>query len=246
MIMLSRLIRVGVVLLLSVLALPAVANAQLTSPNYSIDEVMIGTGGDPELCSTAYCAQQSTGGTSGQAESTNFGLLAGFGTPDEPSLAVSVTNNDVDLGVLNTSSPAAASANFTVSSYLSSGYIVRINGDTPTNETGAGTHSLDDMDGAGGSIPGVEQFGINLRANTNPGIGTNPVQYPDSSFSYGTPTTAYNQVDIFKYQDGDIIAESTQETGQTQYTMSIIANVATSTPGGRYQTVLVIQAIATF
>lgn len=246
MFMLSRVLRAGVVLVLSIIAVPAVAHAQLTSPNYSIEEIMIGTGGDPNLCSNSYCAQQSVGGTGGEVSSDNFGLLAGFGSPDEPSLAVSVTNNIVDLGVLNTSSPSAASANFTVSSYLSNGYIVRINGKTPTNVTGAGTHSLDAMDGAGGSIPGVEQFGINLRANTNPGIGVNPVQFPDSSFAYGTPTTAYNQPDVFKYEDGDIIAESDVETGQTTYTMSIIANVANSTPGGRYQTILTIQAIATF
>ncbi len=231
-------------LALTLLAVPAVANAQLSSPNYSIDEVMLGTGGDPELCSTSYCAQQSTGGTSGQVGSTNYLAQAGFGTPGEPTLAVTVSNNIVDLGVLNTSSPAAASANFTVSSYLSGGYIVRIHGIPPTNNSG--NHSLDAMDGAGGSVPGVEQFGINLVTNSTPGIGASPVQYPDSSFSYGAPTTSYGQADVFKFENGDIVAESDQESGQTQYTMSIIANVATSTPGGRYATTLVVQAIATF
>lgn len=244
--MFKRFGRAGVILALVLLGVPAVAHAQLSSPSYELEEIFVGHGGDPELCSDDYCAQQSLGGTSGSVESSQYGILAGFGTPDEPTLSISISNYLVDLGVLNTSGTAAESANFAISSYLSSGYVVRINGQTPTNVSGAGTHSLDAMDGAGGSIPGVEQFGINLRANTNPGIGTNPVQYPDSSFSYGTPTTAYNQVDIFKYEDGDIIAESTQETGQTQYTMSIIANVANSTPGGQYQTVLVIQAIATF
>lgn len=231
-------------LALCLFALPTIANAQLSSPGYQLEEMMIGTGGDPELCSDSYCAQQSSGGTGGQASSNGYGIQAGFGTPDEPTLVVVVTNNAVDLGVLNSSSPSAASVNFSVSSYLSGGYIVRVHGESPTNNSNG--HFLDPMDGAGGSIPGVEQFGINLVANSNPGIGANPVQQPSGDFAYGTPTTAYNQEDVFKYEDGDTIAESGEETGQTDYTMSIIANVANSTPGGRYQTILVIQAIASF
>ena len=206
---------------------------------------MIGTGGDPELCSDSFCAQQSSGSlVGGNASSNGYGIQAGFGSPDEPTLVVAVTNNVVDLGVLNTSSPAAASANFSASSYLSNGYVVRVHGSPPTNNSGG--HTLDAMDGAGGSVPGVEQFGINLVANSNPGIGANPMQEPDDTFSFGAPTTAYGQEDVFKYEDGDVIAESTTATGQTNYTMSIIANVANSTPGGRFRTVLVIQVITMF
>lgn len=243
--MISRFIRAIVVVALAVMAMPALAYAQLESPNYSLEEMMIGTGGDPELCSDSFCAQQSAGSlVGGNASSNGYGIQAGFGNSDEPTLVVAVTNNFVDLGVLNTSSPAAASANFSTSSYLSNGYVVRVHGNPPSNSSGG--HTLDAMDGAGGSVPGVEQFGINLVANSTPGIGANPVQVPDSSFSYGAPTIAYGQEDVFKYEDGDIIAESTTETGQTNYTMSIIANVANSTPGGRYRTVLVVQAIAMF
>lgn len=242
--MYSRFLRGLGVLALLLLAVPAVASAQLNSPNYSVEEVIIGTGGDPELCSDNFCSQQSTGGTGGRVSSDNFFAEGGFGTPGDPVLAVSVSNNVIDLGVLNTSTTSAASANFSVINYLSSGYIVRVHGNPPTNSSGG--HTLDPMDGAGGSVPGVEQFGINLVSNSTPGIGANPVQIPDDTFSFGTPTTAYNQEDTFKYEDGDIIASSNTETGQTNYTMSVIANVATSTPGGRYQTTLVIQAIATF
>lgn len=231
---------------MALVALPAAVHAQINSPGFQVDEVMIGTGGDPEICSDGYCALQSAGGTGGSASSNNYGLQAGFGSPDEPTLVVVVTNNVIDLGVLNSSSTAAASANFSVSTYLSAGYVVRIHGNSPRNVSGSANHTLDAMDGAGGSIPGIEQFGINLRANTVPGIGVDPIQFPDDSFAYGSPTTAYNQPDIYKYEDGDTIAESNAESGQTDYTISIIANVATITPGGRYQTTLVIQAIATF
>ncbi len=231
---------------LALLAMPVLAHAQLESPNYQIDEVFIGSGGELEACSDEFCAQQSAGGTGGSSSSDNYGILAGFSSPDEPTLSIIVSNNLIDLGVLNNSSTAAASANFSVSNYLSDGYVVRVLGNSPTNVSGPGTHSLTALNSPNPSTPGTEQFGINLVANTTPGIGTNPIQQPDSSFSYGEPAVGYDQADYFKYVDGDIIAESSRESGQTDFTMSIIANIATTTPGGRYQTVLVVQAIATF
>lgn len=244
--MVSKLWRAGLLVVLGVLAVPAIASAQLTSPNYEIDEVFIGNGGELEACGTAYCAEQSAGGIGGESSSANFGAQAGFGTPGEPTLSVTVSNYNVDMGVLSSSSTSAASANFSVANYLSEGYVVRIFGNTPTNTTGPGTHSLTPLNSPNPSQIGVEQFGINLVANSTPGIGANPVQVPDNNFSYGIPAVGYDQEDYFKYVNGDIIAESDQETGQTDYTMSIISNISTSTPGGRYQTILVVQAVAVF
>lgn len=243
----SRAIRTGIVLFMSLVAMPALAHAQYTSPNYNIDEIFIGTGGELDACGTVYCADQILGGTAvGNTNSSNFRGEAGFGTPGEPTLDVSVTNTTIDLGVLNASSTAAASSNFSVKNYLSNGYVVKIYGNTPTNYSGAGTHSLTALNSPSTSSPGTEQFGINLVANTTPGIGANPSQDPDSSFSFGTAAAGYNTADNFKYVDEDIIAQSTQSSGETDFTISIIANVATSTPGGQYVTTLVVQAIATF
>lgn len=244
--MISRLLRAGVFVLLAVVMMPAVAYAQLNSPNYQVDEVFIGSGGELEACGNQYCSQQSVGGTGGESSSDNYGIMAGFGTPDEPTLSVIVNNDVIDLGVLSIDSPSAASTSFSVSNYLTDGYVVRINGSPPVNVSGPSSVPLTPLNSPNPSIPGTEQFGINLVANSDPGIGVNPVQLPDSSFSYGLPTVAYGQENNFKYVDGDIIAESLRESGQTDYTMSIIANIATTTPGGRYRTVLVVQAIATF
>ncbi len=244
--MIRSVFRAGLVLALLVLSVPAFASAQFTSPGYEIDEIFLGSGGELDACSDDFCADQSLGGVSGNVSSPNYILEGGFGTPGEPSIAVTVSNTTVDLGVLNISGTAAASSNFTVTSYLTAGYIVRINGNPPTNSTGLGTHSLTPLNAPNPSIPGEEQFGINLVANSEPGIGANPVQYPDDTFAYGEPEIGYDQEDYFKYVSGDIVAKSEVETGQTYYTMSIIANIAANTPGGRYQTVLVVQAIATF
>ncbi|MDQ3123549.1 MAG: hypothetical protein M3Q14_02615 [bacterium] len=243
----SRVLRAGLVLVLAALLAPAAVSAQFESTNYEINEVLIGTGGEIDACGTAYCADQSAGSLGvGNANSTNYRADTGYFTEADEQLEVTVTNTNIDLGVLNTSGTAAQSANFSVKNYLSSGYIVKVYGDTPTNYTGPGTHALTALNSPSASAIGTEQFGINLVSNTTPGIGTNPQQIPDSSFSYGQASVGYNTADTFKYIDGDTIAQSNQATGQTNYTMSIIANVATSTPGGQYVTTLVIQVIATF
>jgi hypothetical protein len=239
--------RVGLVLGLVLLAIPAFASAQYTSTDYKIDEIFIGGGGELDACGTDFCADQILGGlATGDTASTDFQAQGGFGTPGEPTLEMIVTNYIIDLGVLNTSGTAAASSNFSVSNYLSNGYVVKIYGDTPTNLTGAGTHALTALNSPSASTPGTEQFGINLVANATPGIGANPSQVPDNTFSFGEAATGYDTPDYFKYVDEDIIAESNQSTGITDFTISIIANVATSTPGGQYVTTLVVQAIATF
>lgn len=245
----SRWFRAGVVAALSflVMALPGIVNAQYTSPNYEINEIFIGTGGELEACSASYCSAQILGGTAvGNTSSNSFRADGGFGTPGEPVLAVSVFNTVIDFGILNTSTTAAATANFNVKNYLSHGYVVRIYGDPPTNYTGPGTYSLTALNSPSIPQPGVEQFGVNLVANTSPGIGADPVQVPDNTFSYGAASAGYNTSNNFKYVDGDIFAESTISTGETDYTLSIIANIANSTRGGQYMTTLVVQAIATF
>ncbi len=242
----SRIVRLGVVTLLLLLAVPAVTYAQHTSPNFRVDEIFIGGGGELDACSDEYCADQSIGGTAvGGTSSENFQTDGGFGTPGEPFIEVSVSNYLIDLGVLNTSGTAAASANFRVINYLTDGYVVKIYGATPTNSSGA-QHALTALNSPSLSQPGTEQFGINLVANSNPGIGANPSLSPDETFSFGEAAPGYNTEDHFKFVSGDIIAQSERDSGETGYTISIIANISNATPGGQYKTVLVVQAIATF
>ncbi len=236
-------------LALAILILPVIAHAQYTSPSYEINEIFIGGGGELEACSSSFCSRQSIGETAvGATGSGNFSAQAGFNTTDVEVLAVSVSNGNIDLGVLNTSGTAAASANFSIKNYLTNGYVVKIYGDAPTNRTGPGTIALTALNSPSVSQAGTEQFGINLVANATPGIGVNPQQIPNDSpaFSYGQAAAGYNTADYFKYVNGDTVALSNSSTGQTDFTVSIIANIASSTRGGQYRTTLVVLVISTF
>ncbi len=137
---------------------------------------------------------------------------------------------------------------FSVKTYLASGYIVQIASDPPDN---GGTHQLNTMSGPSLSSPGTEQFGINLVANTTAcgspqNIGADPVQVPDSTFSYGTAASGYDQCGKFKYNKGDVIAQSTKSSGETDYTISFLYNISTGTTDGIYVYHGVIVATSTF
>lgn len=232
----------GALVAVSVTLMSASVYAQSTSNNYRVNEFFFGTGGELEACSDSYCSKQAAGETTvGSASSDNFMVQAGFNTSDVPLLEVAV-NGSVDFGVLSPNSTATGFATVQVRTYLASGYTMRVVGPAPSISNA----SLDGALSPTAVIPGTEQFGINLRANTSPLVGADVVQVPDNSFSFGLPSTDYNTPDAFMYQDGDTVAYSASSSGQTNYTISMIANMSPTTPAGRYTTSLSIVVTSTF
>lgn len=226
----------------SLVALSSVAAAQSTSTNYRVDEYFFGSGGELEACSDEYCAKQSAGElAAGHTASANYQAQVGFNTSDTPVLEVAV-NGDVNFGVLDSETTATGTANVQVRTYLANGYNMVIAGTAPK----INAHTLDTSVFSEASAPGTEQFGINLVDNASPDIGDDPEQVPDSSFSFGFPNGNYSVADEFMYQDGAIVASSNSSSGQTNYTLSFIANIANDTPAGIYTTDLSVVVISQF
>jgi len=201
------------------------------STNYQINEDFVGGLGGTYSSSTNYQSIDS-GGTPavGDSASTNYQIKSGATTTDDPNLSFAVNTGSVSLGALSTGTTATATATFNVMNYTSYGYIVQVFGATPTYSG----HSLTAMSGTT-SVVGSEQFGINLAANTLPiNFGADPVQVPNSSFSYGTAATGYNTANTYRYTSGDTIAQATKSSGQTTYTIAYVANMAGNTPPGAY------------
>jgi hypothetical protein len=219
--------------------------AQSASTNYKVEETFFGTGGELDASSSNYMAKQSAGElTVGSAASNNYQFQGGFNTSDTPVLEFAVNGGTYDLGILDASAPGAVTATFTIRNYLSSGYVVTVNGTPPTLSDN--THTLTTMNSFAGSTPGTEQFGVNLADNSNPDVGANPSQLPDSTFSFGQAVAGYDTPNQFKFIDGDTIAFSSKSSGQTSFALSIIANVARETPAGQYGGKLNIQVVPTF
>jgi hypothetical protein len=230
-----RLIIIVFLTLGSVVVSEALASAQGSSSNFRIDESFIGPGGNIDSGSTNYQFQsgQQSVGNAGVVEgsSSNFRTQGGFTTTSDPTLRCEIGTASLNLGSLSIATTATATATFSVLNYTAYGYNVSIVGDTPSN----GTHILTALASNSSSQTGTEQFGINLVANTQPtSFGASPVQVPDNTFSFGAAATNYNTANSYRYGNGETIATSAQTSGQTNFTISYIVNVATTTPGGSY------------
>jgi len=213
------------------LGLVGTAAATSSSTNYTVTETQFGSGSSLHDCSTNYCAKTSAGDiTSGNASSSNYSAQFGANTTEEPLLEVIVTGGNQDMGVLNPTSTGTAVSTIKVRSYLSNGYVMQIAGAVPSQ----GTHTLTALTTPTTSHQGAEQFGINLMDNSSPNIGADPVHVPSDTTSFGTVADDYSTADLFKYTDGDIIAQSDASSSETDFTMSMIINVSNVTPGGRY------------
>lgn len=203
----------------------------------------------------------------GNSASTNYQTNAGFNTSYNPALTFCVgtsgtscadmTGSTVDLGVLSTSVASTATAKFSVKNYTSYSYAVTVIGTPPSYGgnplNGMGTQSPNSTGctPACASQAGVEQFGINLRANTSPvSFGIDPDPQPSSVFSLSDPNvvipTSYRTANQFRFYSGDTIATAPRSSGETTYTVSFLANISNVTPGGKYLGALEFVATGTY
>lgn len=207
-------------------AWPALAEVS-TSPNYQLSETQFNSGASLNSCSNGYCAQVAIGSVGNSGTSTaQFGPI----TPDLPSLDVIVDPGVSNLGVLTPETTGTKTMIVRVRSYLSNGYTLQINGTPPKTSS----YALQTPTTPTVSTPGTEQFGINVVDNSTPDIGTQLVQVPDATTSFGQLMPNYNQPNKFMYSSGDVVAFSSKASGRTDYTVSMIVNISSKTPAGQF------------
>lgn len=204
------------------------------STNFEISEPEFGAGSALETCSGQYCAKASIGDMTVDqpAVATDTAAFGAIATDSEPLLEVIIEPGTSDLGILSADRTATKTTVIKIRNYESSGYTLQVVGSPPVYES----HTLQAPSQLVASQPGVEQFALNAVANTTPSVGQNPKQTPDASFSYGYVLPDYAVPNQFKYENGGVIARSDTESGQTEYTISMIINVAGSTPAGHFTT----------
>lgn len=223
-------------LALCAIGIPSVLSAESQSSNYKIFADSFTSGGGNANSSNYY--QFDTLGiqaTGEEMRGLNYILDSGL-TPQETPPYISFSlggGTDIDLGTLSASSVAFGSHTMSVETNSRRGYSISYAGTALQHYTGY------EFDSAGisspaASSPGTEQFGLNAVANTNPAVGANP-----SGGTGGGVETKYAQQNQFAFQSGDIMGTGNTFTQDVTYTVSIIANIANSTPGGRYESNIV-------
>lgn len=205
---------------------PGALADDLQSTHYQINESFVGGGGLTGESSPNYNVAETIGDVAvGNSTSSNYQVNAGYTTTSDPALTFIVDSANINFGHLSTSTTAHGTATFHVIDYTSFGYNVAVIGTPPTN----GSYTLDGMTSTGPSQVGTEQFGINLRANTSPFA-----QGADPLGGFGTWGTGYGTVNQYRYNDGEVIATAPKSSGQTDYTISYIVNISSTTGGGTY------------
>jgi hypothetical protein len=143
----------------------------------------------------------------------------------------------IDLGDLSETSTTTGTSQLLILTNASGGYGVKIQGTTLTS----GNNVINAMALPNISATGTGQFGMNLVANINPAIGTDPVG-PGSA----NPTATYAIPNIFKYNSGDTIINGSGVTDWRKFTVSYIVNIPATQAPGVYTTTLTYICLANF
>lgn len=135
-----------------------------------------------------------------------------------------------DMGQLNSTSTLTAQSQMAVGTNASAGFVIMAVGTPPA----AATNVIDSPSSPTASRPGVNQFGINLVANTAPQIGSDP----EGIWANALPSADYSQPDKYKYVSGDVIAYSPNVSLMKKFTVSYVLNASPSLRAGVYTTTI--------
>jgi len=225
----KRGVKIAIVVFALIFVPVSITEAESQSPNYRIDESAIGTSDSAESSSINYQSTSAAGALSvGDASSSGYNVSTGTKTTPDPYLSFTFINAAAQFDSFSPVLASTSTASFSVSDYTSYGYSVQIIGSPLSN----GSHTIAAMSSTDISRPGIEQFGINLVANTSPAaFGSNP---DNGLFGFGQVAGNYSTPNNFRFVSGESIAVAPKSSGITIYTISYLVNVASITPGGQY------------
>lgn len=143
----------------------------------------------------------------------------------------------IDLGALSTTATASSTNKIDASTNATGGYVIRYYGSTLTS----GANTVAALASPTASTTGTGQFGLNVRANTTPAVGSDV-----TGTGIGTGSSGYNTANQFKFASGDPIVQAASATNSNTYTVSYIANIAGAQAAGQYTTTLTYICTATF
>lgn len=143
----------------------------------------------------------------------------------------------LDLGELSANAPRAGTSQYAGATNDESGYIVNLFGTTMTS----GNQVIAALTTPTFSQPGTSQFGLNVRANTNPDVGQDPVGGGSL-----TGSSDYNTSNLFKFVSGDILSSTPFPSDYNRFTVSYLVNISPNQAPGIYAATFTYLATATF
>lgn len=178
----------------------------------------------------------TTGVDTGTVAASTAGQITVTASVDE-TLTFTLASATVALGTLTTATTGSGTSTMSAATNAATGYSITASGATLTS----GLNTITALASQTASSQGSSQFGINLKANTTPSVGSNV-----SGGGSGAATSNYNTADQFRFVSGDSVASASAPTNSNTFTVSYIANIAGSTLPGSYSTTLTYIATANF
>lgn len=139
--------------------------------------------------------------------------------------------NYTDFGeTLGPNDTLTTESQMAVGTNASSGYAVTVNGTSLTS----GTKVIDPLPIPTSSVRGINQFGINLVANSDPSVGKDP----DGDSANAIVSPEYSQPNMYMFRDGDVVASAPNVSLVRRFTMSYIVNANKDLRAGTYTTTI--------
>jgi hypothetical protein len=142
----------------------------------------------------------------------------------------------LNFGQLVTNQPRFVSSQFSVATNDPGGYATFIAGPTMIS----GNNVIPALDPPHASQTGTSQFGMNLRANSSPAVGTDPI-----GVGTGVIAAGYNTPNQFFFRN-QLLTSSPVSSDFNRFTASYIVNVSGAQQPGIYSTTLTYIATAAF
>ena len=149
----------------------------------------------------------------------------------------SMTGSTIDFGDFSPQSTSFGTSVMQASTNAGGGYSVTVNGTTLSS----GANTIPALATQTSPIIGVGQFGLNLRQNTTPAVGTDP-----SGAGSGTYTGIYGLANQYRFVTGDSIATAPAPTNANTYTSSYVVNIGGSQAAGVYTSTMTYICTANF
>lgn len=143
----------------------------------------------------------------------------------------------VDLGEFSRLSPKIGEAQMLLATNAAYGAGVTLAGTTLQS----GNNVIPALAAPTSQTPGVSQFGINLRSNSNPNVGIDPVGPGVATVSAG-----YNTPNQFKFVAGDQLVSTATTTDLKKFTISFVTNINQNQAPGVYSTTVSFICLANF
>ena len=143
--------------------------------------------------------------------------------------------NFIDLGEISSNKTSTGTSQFIVATNAGSGFNVAVRGFAPS----AGSNTISALQDRQFSQIGFSQFGINLRNNTIPDVGDDPI-----GAGSGVISDDYNYINQYKFNSGDYIVYSNNASLNKKFTVSYIINVPRNQRPGVYSATYLYTATA--